>query len=495
MARGGRMASLLQFCLPHFGVKSIWALLFLTLSIPLLVESRHCSRRPGQKYWDQCCEGRDDECTYPIADTVCYCDAFCNRTIHDCCPDFWEYCRGETRPPEYTTPRPIQVICQDNGDYYKYGTVLKRNCNTCTCVSDPMGSSKYGSWSCTNFACVLRPEHINTVNTQNYGWQSSNYTFLWGLKLKDGKKYRLGTMEPGPSVARMTSLRVHVNEILPDFFDARSRWPGMIHPVQDQGNCGASWAFSTTGVASDRLTIHSHGGINDMLSPQQLLSCNSKNQFGCEGGHLDRAWWYMRKTGVVEENCYPYSSGQSKIKGNCMVRRSAMHTRNIRCPGNGRMTKSVYASTPPYRIAPSEREIMKEILDNGPVQATFEVKEDFYMYKDGVYRYTNLARNDPPEFRDTGYHSVKIIGWGLDLSKAGEPVKYWLCANSWGPEWGDDGYFKILRGTNECKIESFVVGVWGKVNGKQVLKNRRTKRRLRHLRHIRKRYRLLRHLI
>ena len=32
-----------------------------------------------------------------------------------------------------------------------------------------------------------------------------------------------------------------------------------------------------------------------------------------------------------------------------------------------------------------------------------------------------------------------------------------LLANQWNRGWGDDGYFKIKRGTNECGIEEDVV--------------------------------------
>lgn len=47
---------------------------------------------------DVCCRGRDDGCTVPYLDTICYCDLFCNRTVSDCCPDFWEYCLGIPAP-------------------------------------------------------------------------------------------------------------------------------------------------------------------------------------------------------------------------------------------------------------------------------------------------------------------------------------------------------------------------------------------------------------
>ncbi|KAH9363639.1 hypothetical protein HPB48_000663 [Haemaphysalis longicornis] len=51
--------------------------------------------------------------------------------------------------------------------------------------------------------------------------------------------------------------------------------------------------------------------------------------------------------------------------------------------------------------------------------------------------------------------------WGVDRSQY-RPIKYWLCANSWGSNWGENGYFRIVRGEDESQIESFVLGVWGR---------------------------------
>ncbi|WP_411023184.1 C1 family peptidase, partial [Salmonella sp. s51228] len=54
--------------------------------------------------------------------------------------------------------------------------------------------------------------------------------------------------------------------------------------------------------------------------------------------------------------------------------------------------------------------------------------------------------------RELGGHAVKILGWGVE---GGTP--YWLVANSWNPDWGDTGFFKIRRGTDECGIEDGIV--------------------------------------
>ena len=50
-----------------------------------------------------------------------------------------------------------------------------------------------------------------------------------------------------------------------------------------------------------------------------------------------------------------------------------------------------------------------------------------------------------------GGHAVKIVGWGVDGESG---LKYWKVANSWGPDWGENGFFRIKRGNNECMFES-----------------------------------------
>lgn len=47
---------------------------------------------------DMCCRGRADECALPYLGATCYCDLFCNRTVSDCCPDFWDFCLGIPPP-------------------------------------------------------------------------------------------------------------------------------------------------------------------------------------------------------------------------------------------------------------------------------------------------------------------------------------------------------------------------------------------------------------
>ena len=79
-------------------------------------------------------------------------------------------------------------------------------------------------------------------------------------------------------------------------------------------------------------------------------------------------------------------------------------------------------------------------MKNGPAEAVFMVYEDFLTYKSGVYQHI--------KGNFMGGHAVKIMGWGTENG-----TDYWLMANSWNEDWGDKGFFKILRGKNECGIE------------------------------------------
>lgn len=48
-------------------------------------------------------------------------------------------------------------------------------------------------------------------------------------------------------------------------------------------------------------------------------------------------------------------------------------------------------------------------------------------------------------------HIVRIVGWGIE-----NKIPYWIVANSWGRRWGENGFFRILRGNNYSNIESYI---------------------------------------
>merc|ERR1711966_579617 len=91
-----------------------------------------------------------------------------------------------------------------------------------------------------------------------------------------------------------------------------------------------------------------------------------------------------------------------------------------------------------------EQAIQKTIMTDGPVEAAFTVYSDFENYAGGIYHKTSS--------RVAGGHAIRIVGWGEEGGQ-----KYWKIANSWNPYWGEKGYFRILRGKNECGIEEQAV--------------------------------------
>jgi cathepsin B len=94
--------------------------------------------------------------------------------------------------------------------------------------------------------------------------------------------------------------------------------------------------------------------------------------------------------------------------------------------------------------------IQADLQTNGPQEVAFTVYEDFFHYKKGVYehKWGGVA----------GGHAVKFVGWGVEKHHD-KDVPYWIVANSWGASWGElKGFFWILRGKDECGIESDVYG-------------------------------------
>ncbi|XP_035954441.2 tubulointerstitial nephritis antigen-like isoform X1 [Halichoerus grypus] len=355
---------------------------------------------------DLCCRGRADDCALPYLGATCYCDLFCNRTVSDCCPDFWDFCLGV--PPPFP---PIQGCTHGSRIYPVLGTYWD-NCNRCTC-------QEQGQWECDQEPCLVDQDMINAINQGNYGWRAGNHSAFWGMTLDEGIRYRLGTIRPSSSVTNMNEIHtvLRPGEVLPTAFEASEKWPNLIHEPLDQGNCAGSWAFSTAAVASDRVSIHSLGHMTPVLSPQNLLSCDTHNQRGCRGGRLDGAWWFLRRRGLVSDHCYPFVGREQDEAGpapRCMMHSRAMgrgkRQATARCPSSQAHANDIYQVTPAYRLGSNEKEIMKELMENGPVQALMEVHEDFFLYQGGIYSHTPVSLGRPERYRRHGTHSVKITG-------------------------------------------------------------------------------------
>jgi len=292
-------------------------------------------------------------------------------------------------------------------------------------------------------ALAIDYEIIDYVNSVQSSWKAGHNVRLSGLKVKDVKRM-CGVIDMKNDLP-IAEIDVGV-AALPDTFDARTQWPGCVGPILDQGHCGSCWAFGAIESLSDRFCIQSKGTAKIALAPQDLTSCDGTSS-GCNGGYPYLAWRYMQSTGVVTEACYPYAMGTCQHPG-C----SELPTPpcNKTCANGAKWASDKHFAATATQVPRNVTQIMTEIYNNGPVEGAFTVYADFNNYKSGVYIHTTGAQE--------GGHAIKIIGWGSDGG-----VDYWLVANSWNTSWGDQGFFKIRRGTNECGIEAGVVAGLAKV--------------------------------
>ncbi len=116
-----------------------------------------------------------------------------------------------------------------------------------------------------------------------------------------------------------------------------------------------------------------------------------------------------------------------------------------------------------YCILFGEEDIKRDIFKNGPVVATSQVHVDFLPYKSGVYH-----KGDEVS-RFSGFSAVKIVGWGIENGSDGEPNKgnkYWIIQNSWGDDWGENGYARISMG-QELMFDQYAYSIKTKSDKEQ----------------------------
>lgn len=224
-------------------------------------------------------------------------------------------------------------------------------------------------------------------------------------------------------------------ENLPTDFDWRQR--GAVTPVKNQGSCGSCWSFSTTGaleganfLATGQLVSLSEQQLVDCdheCDPEEDVSCDS----GCNGGLMNSALEYTLKAGgLMREQDYPYTGTD---RGTCKFDKS-----------------KIAASVANFSVVSlDEDQIAANLVKNGPLAIAINA----------VFMQTYIGGVSCPFICSKRLdHGVLLVGYG---SAGYAPIRmrdkdYWIIKNSWGQNWGENGFYRICRGRNICGVDSLV---------------------------------------
>ncbi len=274
---------------------------------------------------------------------------------------------------------------------------------------------------------AINADDINkAIRDQGAGWVAEETPIS---KLSPEEAKSLFGLKPGKRLGlKPKSDRYYAEEVLPAKIDWRNvDGHSYVSSVKNQGHCGGCYAFASTAALESRIMITSQTpDANLNLSEQSMISCDPR-QYGCGGGFLDYSMEFLRDTGAPLESCYPFTAEESGETGDCA--------------GCTDWRQNTYRVTSFEDVSNSVELIKSALLHNGPVLAGFLVYKDFLYYKSGVYRHvTNMI---------VAGHAVTIVGYD-------DEEQCWIVKNSMGPAWGENGFFKIAMGVNECNIESEV---------------------------------------
>jgi len=206
----------------------------------------------------------------------------------------------------------------------------------------------------------------------------------------------------GPSAPEVTM------RSLPASLDWRTNNGNFVTIPKNQKKCGSCWAFAMTGaLESYVLRMQNRPGQDLDLSEQVLLSCSSVGS--CGGGILFPS--FLASKGLPVESAYPYAAEKGSCEG----------------AGQG-WEQATYKIAHWGFVWDTVHQIKSALAAYGPLPTSMRVHEDFMDYKSGVYSYTSG--------KSIGGHAVLIVGYD-------DAEQCFIVKNSWGPDWGENGFFRI----------------------------------------------------
>ena len=207
-----------------------------------------------------------------------------------------------------------------------------------------------------------------------------------------------------------TLLRESVAAALPTSFDLRLE--GDVTSVKDQGSCGSCWAFATYG-SLESWVLRNDGEVWD-FSENNLKNYHGLDWGPCEGGNTFLSMAYLaRWAGPVDEADDPYNDYDDR-------------------PSPGGPSQKYLESA---RYFFTVEDIKNALMTYGGLYVSLYWNSAYYNSGDYTYYYSGGSSTN---------HGVTLVGWDDEMAVDGAPSDgAWICKNSWGSGWGDNGYFYI----------------------------------------------------
>ncbi|KAM3134658.1 hypothetical protein pb186bvf_013300 [Paramecium bursaria] len=252
---------------------------------------------------------------------------------------------------------------------------------------------------------VIDDEEIQQHNSNKYPFTLGRNEFFQNFTLTDAKYLFQNYLTLNSSLPKCPKLNTNIPSVF-NFYDA---YPRCKNRVYDQGNCSSSYAVAIASAFSDRICQENE---IEQLSPQNLLSCEGRNNMGCKGGYMTKSIDYIINHGLTTLACQPFQGVE--VYQDCQKLNCTRYKAKEYCQ------------------IQTKDDIKREILTYGPVVSMISPYRDFLIYQDGIYQVLEGTK------RYSGHHVVKIIGWGDQ-----DGYQYWIIENSWGESWGQNGYAKV----------------------------------------------------
>lgn len=272
------------------------------------------------------------------------------------------------------------------------------------------------------------------ITEQGYTWKSGE-TSMTQLTLEEAKK-RLGVVPPpgAPSIEEVDRMlragpRPQAAFVAAAAVGAPSAWDwrnvngkSYVTRIRDQGNCGSCVAFGVIAVLESNLRVALRSpDLNIDLSEAHLFYCYGGSQGrNCSNGWFPEAALEQCKSGLAFEQSFPYTAGDQ----DCSKLAPDWKIHYAKVSGKSQLSGAA---------------IKDWISTRGPVTGCFIVYDDFFAYRGGVYH--RVSNNQ------AGGHCVSIVGYD-------DAQNCWICKNSWGLGWGEQGFFRI--GYGECGIDTWL---------------------------------------